>query len=147
MRGHGQGWPSRFRTALVGERGSAQPLVAIVLGGVVLALVLLLAGTAHRVRVARVQWAADAAARAAAAEVVAGSTGGGEAAHRSADRLARANGARLVELSLVEIPGLDPISSGDADGAVPASPSVVVTVVADGVEARSAAGRFAIIPP
>lgn len=120
--------PERLRS----DRGSMVPLLALVL--LVLAMVVGSIGlsTRHYVRLARAQWAADAAALASAAVGLSGSD------IDSARVLAEANGAELVSVSVVD-------SIGDSDiGATPLSSVVVVEVELGGVRARSAARRFAM---
>ena len=133
------------RTRRCDERGSATPLLAIVLGGVVLALSVIVVRAEYRVRVAQAQWAADAAALAAAAEVVSALDGGGPEARRAATRLAEANGARLVSTELIDRPG--PRSHPGIDESTPISPTIAVEVELGGVRARAAAARFAVAEP
>lgn len=133
------------------ERGSALPLVAIALVGVVLATTLIVAQTSYRVRLAQAQWAADASAKAAAAHVVAGSDGGGAPARTAASDLAEANGGRLVSVRIIDPdPGL-PLRGGSSqpgiDDSTPISPTAIVEVEVDGVRARAAAARFAVTEP
>jgi Flp pilus assembly protein TadG len=117
------------------------------LAGVVLALTLVMVATMYRVRVARAQWAADAAARAAAAEVTAGHDDGGPAARRAAGRVAAANGATLVTIGLGD--GTAAGYAGDAGSGAPwpVSPVVLIEVELDGVRASSGAARFAVPAP
>ena len=132
------------RTRWMDERGSALPLVAIVLGGVALALSLILVQAQHRVRVAQAQWAADGAARAAAAEVVPGLDGGGAPARDAALRVARPNGARLIEIGVID-QGSGTSQTGNGPY-LAVSPKVVVEVEVGGLRARAAAARFAVAP-
>ncbi len=127
------------------ERGGVPALAALVLGGLVLALVLVVVSTEVRVRMARAQWAADGSARAAAVDLVPGRPGGGSTARRSAAEVAGANGARLVSIEVVDPPAVGP-EAGTTRSLV-ISPTVVVTVELDGIEARAAAARFAVEHP
>ncbi|MGH1489149.1 MAG: hypothetical protein ACRBK7_07100 [Acidimicrobiales bacterium] len=114
------------------DRGSIVPLLAVVL--LVLAMVTGTIGlaTQHYVRLARAQWAADAAALASAAVGLSGSD------IDSARALAEANGAELVSVSVVDPTG------GSGAGPTPLSSVVVVEVELGGLRARSAARRFAM---
>ncbi len=132
-----------LRTNLTDERGSALPLLAIVLGTVALALSLILVQAQYRVRVARAQWAADGSALAAASDVVAGPEAGGPVARQAAVSVAEANGARLVSIEVTN----QASSHRGIDGVTPISPTVVVEVELDGVVARAAAARFAVAEP
>lgn len=120
------------------DRGSLLPLLAVVLGTIALALAVLTVGAGQRTQLARAQWAADGAARAAAAEVVAGDS---DRARRVAAAVAEANGARLVALSVR--PAGRP-SGSPGDRALPVSPTVVVEVEIGSSHAVAAAGRFAV---
>lgn len=137
------------RTRWMGERGSALPLLAIVLGGVALALSLVMVQGQHQARVAQAQWAADAAARAAAAEVVPDAAGGGLEAQRAATVVAEANGARLVSIEVVERPERPGQTSSQAGirESAPISPTVAVQVDLGGIRAWAAAARFAVEVP
>lgn len=128
------------------ERGSVQPLLAIVVGTVALALTLVVVGATVRVRTARAQWAADAAARAAAAEVSAGTDDGGAAAREAAERLAEANGGRLVGVDLLDGPAIDYDRPPGRHEPLPVSPVIVVEVDVAGARARAGAARFAATP-
>lgn len=130
------------RTQLTDERGSALPLLAIVLGTVALALSLIVVQTGYRVRVARAQWAADGSALAAAADVV-GSDGGGPQARQAAAAVAEANGARLVSIEVLDRDS----SQHGIDEPTPISPTVLVEVELAGIRARAAAARFAVAEP
>ena len=127
------------------ERGSALPLLAIVLGGMALALSVLLVQAQHRVRLAQAQWAADGSALAAAAEVVAGPSDGGSEAGRAASAVARANGASVVSIVVIGQPS--GTSHPGINDSTPISPTVSVEVELHGVRARAAAARFAVIDP
>lgn len=140
------------RTRWMQERGSALPLLAIVLGGLVLALSLVLVQGQYQARLARAQWAADGAARAAAAEVVSGvGVGGvsGSAARRAATVVAEANGARLVSIEVVDRPAGPDLTSSQIGirVAAPISPTVAVEVELGGIRARAAAARYAVGDP
>jgi len=132
-----------LRTTLTDERGSALPLLAIVLGTVALALSLIVVQAQYRVRVARAQWAADGSALAAASDVVAGADGGGPVARQAASAVAAANGARLVSIEVSNSAS----SHRGIDDVTPISPTVVVAIELDGVVARAAAARFAVSEP
>ncbi len=131
------------RIDLTDERGSALPLVAIVLGTVALALSLIVVQAQYRVRVARAQWAADAAALAAANDVVAGADGGGPVARAAARSVAGANGARLVSIGMSNSAS----SHRGIEGVTMISPTVVVEIELEGVVAQAAAARFAVPEP
>lgn len=137
---------SRWKRSASGDRGSVQPLLAIVVGGVALALALVVVSAVYRVRVARAQWAADAAARAAAAEVVAGAADGGPVARAAAERVAAANGGRLVSADVVGGAGSDYDLGPERRDLLPVSPVVVIEVERSGVRARAGAARFAVRP-
>lgn len=126
------------------DRGSVVPLLAIVLVGFALSVVVIVATSRHAARVARAQWAADAAALAVAA---AGPESGGITAGRE---VAEANGARMIGVSTAwpspaeqrmvrysrtGTNGVSLLSTG-------MGPVVVVLVDYGGVEAESAAQRF-----
>ena len=91
------------------------------------------------------QWAADAAALAAAADLVAGLEGGGAPARLAAVEVGAANGARLVSIELVETT-TDGLASGTT-APVAISPTVVVVIELGGITARAGAGRFAVDRP
>lgn len=138
------------------ERGSAAPLMALALGVVVLGLTLVVVGAEARVRVARALWAADSAARAAAAVVVPDGSDGGARARRSARALAEANGARLVSIEIRSADGRSgeangpDLTMGTADGVgtvQPISPTVVVEVSIGRIRATAGAARFAMTGP
>ena len=126
------------------DRGGAPALVAVMLGGIALGLVLVVVSAEVRVRTARAQWAADGAARAAAAEVVpaSGPSPVPSSAGRAAAEVAEANGARLVSIEVIDRVRPPPVVGTTAPLAV--SPTVVVTVELAGIEARAAAARFAV---
>jgi hypothetical protein len=128
------------------ERGSVQPLLAIVMGAIALALTLVVLSATVRIRVARAQWAADAAARAAAVEAVAGTDDGGAAAMEAAERLAEANGGRLVGVNLLDGPAMDYDRPPGRHEPLPVSPVIVVEIDVAGARARAGAARFAVSP-
>ncbi len=132
-----------LRTTVTDERGSALPLLAIMLATVALALGLVLVQAQHRVRVARAQWAADGSALAAASDVVAGPDAGGSLARAAAVSVAEANGARVVSIQVTN----QASSHHGIDGVTPISPTVVVEIELDGVVASAAAARFAVAGP
>jgi uncharacterized membrane protein len=121
------------------DRGSVVPVVALLLVGLVLSVAVIQATTERYTRLARAQWAADAAALAAAAS---GPSGTDEVAARA---VAEANGASLLGLGVGPAGSEGPVSIGD--GSTPLSPVVVVEVEFEGVRARAAARRFAVEAP
>lgn len=112
------------------DRGSLVPLLAIVLAACALVLALLMLSTGFAVRSARAQWAADATALAIAA------VGPDEAGIEAGRRLAEANGAELLGVSTVPVPGADPAPS--------LWPVVVVKVQVGRLQAEAAARRVPI---
>ena len=121
----------------VDESGSIVAFLALVLAGFALAAGLITVTAGHAVRVARAQWAADAAALAAASDLDAGGI-------RSGRRLAEANGAELVGFTTVPSSTAfpQPVDKSGDGWAGPLSAIVVVEVELDGVRARAAAARF-----
>ncbi len=127
-------------------------MAAVALGVTALALGLLMVSAEVRVRQARVQWAADAAALAAAAEVVAGPADGGSRAVAAATELAEANGARLLSITVVgsdpagaDVPGMGSTTGVGASAAI--SPTVVVEVASGRLRASAGAARYAVVTP
>lgn len=126
------------------DRGSVLPLLAIVLVAFALSVTVIVATSRHSVRLARAQWAADAAALAVASV---GPDDGGVVVGRV---VAEANGARIISMSTGWSAPFEPLrtqisrsgTNGEPLRATGMGPVVVVRVDYAGIEAESAAQRF-----
>lgn len=129
-----------------GERGSIIPLFAVVLFVMVAATMAVVAIAGHTARVARAQWAADAAALAVAAVGYEGGPQDGPGV-QAGRLLAEANGAVLVRVSVSGSGSISVDPNSSHHGSTPLSATVVVEVEREGVVASAAAARFAAPPP